>query len=825
MSHAPRSRRVAAGAASPGARAPVPVVVLVVVLVVLAATSVAAAATAAPGRGLPNPDFTRGEPVPEGATHDWTLGPTGLRGWMHSEGLETTTARQVLVTEVDAGSPADGRLRPGDVILGVDDAPFAFDPRVELGRAIGRAEAGDGRLRLRRWRDGRTETLVLRLRFMGAYAPTAPFDCDKSRRILERGCDAIARRMRADPDAGNPMERSLNALALLAGGRPEHLPLVRAQVERAAAYSDPDRRQLHSWWYFPQAMLLAEYVLATGDERAMPALERITMEIVRGQSAIGSWGHRFVQPSGRLAGYGMMHATGVPLTVALALAREAGVQSEALDAAIERSARVIRFYVGKGSVPYGDHHPWTETHDDNGKNGIAAVLFHLLGDAEATEYFSRMSVACHGYARDTGHTGNFFNMLWAMPGVARSGPRATGAWMAEFGWAYDLARRWDGSFRHQGPPQRRPDSYGGWDATGAYLLAYAHGTRSLHLAGRPDPITPPLDAEAAETLIDDGRGWGPRTRLAGYASRPDAAILAGLSSWSPVVRERSAGELARRELDVVPRLVALLRGDEEYGRLGACAAIIALGPRAADAVPALRAALDDGSLWVRVRAAEALAAVGDAAVPAVPRLLRMLAREDPETDPRGMEERYLCFALFDRRDGLLSRSLEGVDRELLYEAVRAGLANEDGRARGTLGSVYRNLSSEEIEPLLPAIHRAVMEPAPSGIMFADGIRLTGLAVLARHRIAEGLPACLDLVDPDRWGMRSRVRPCLDALRVYGGAARSELPRLERLPEVLAARRWSPEEIDALGIPALVAAIRADEDPPVLRSIRTVGGGG
>jgi hypothetical protein len=70
---------------------------------------------------------------------------------------------------------------------------------------------------------------------------------------------------------------------------------------------------------------------------------------------------------------------------------------------------------------------------------------------------------------------------------------------------------------------------------------------------------------------------------------------------------------------------------------------------------------------------------------------------------------------------MLGRSLEGVDRQALYEAVRAGLDNEDGRARGALGSVYKNLTYEEIEPLLPAIYLAVIEPAPSGIMFADGI--------------------------------------------------------------------------------------------------------
>lgn len=766
-----------------------------------------------------NPDFTRGERIPEGATHDWNLGPTGARGWMFSNKLETSQARQIRITKVSEGSPADGVLQPGDVILGIDGRPFAYDPRTELGKAIGAAEASDGELALSRWRRGKTTTAVLKLPVLGAYGPTAPFDCPKSKRIFERGCEALARNMKANPKGGNAIVRSLNALALLSSGRPEYLPLVRAQVRWASRYSDPERRSYHSWFYGPVNILLAEYVLATGDRTFLPELRRITMEIVHGQSEVGSWGHRFVQANGRLAGYGMMNAPGLPLTVSLVLAREAGIHEPELDEAIEKSARLLRFYVGKGSVPYGDHRPWIRTHEDNGKNGIAALLFHLLGDAEAAEYFSRMSVASHGGERDTGHTGNFFNMLWAMPGVALSGPHATGAWMREFGWYYDLARRWDGTYLHQGPPAKRPDKYRGWDCTGAYLLAYAQPLKKLHITGKRKSVAAQVDATTAESLVADGRGWSPRRRIAAYAERSDAQILAGLTSWSPVVRERSAKELARRDGDPTPHLIAMLDETDLHARLGACQALIMLEHRAAPAVPALKEALKAQDLWLRIKAAEALASVGEAAKSTVPELLAMLARRDPKSDPRGMQQRYLCFALFNRRGGMLGRSLEGVDREALYAAVRAGLRNEDGRARGSIGSVYKNLSYEEIEPLLPAIHRAVIEPAPSGIMFADGIRLAGLEILARHRIEEGLPLCISLIDPARWGLGKRVKRCLSALRLYGGAAKSEVPRLRQLEKDLAAKRWKRDKIEALGIPALIRGIEADDDSIVLRPLR------
>ena len=776
---------------------------------------VAPALAAPPKKDVAIPDFTKGDAVPEGMTHDWNLGPTGARGWIYSNRMETSEARQILVTKVDKDSPADGVLEVGDVILGIGRRPFASDPRTEFGWAIGDAEAGDGKLELLRWRAGEKSRVVIPLEVLGAYSATAPFDCPKSKRVLDAGLAALARRMEAKPSAGNPIVRCCNALALLASGKSQYLPVVRTQVEWASHYTDPDRRDYHSWYYGPINMLLAEYTLATGDRTFEPELRRITMEIVRGQSAVGSWGHRFVQENGRLAGYGMMNAPGLPLLISLVLAREAGVADRALDAAIDRSARLIRFYVGKGSVPYGDHHPWIETHDDNGKNGAAAVLFDLLGESDAASYFSRMSVASHGGERDQGHTGNFFNMLWALPGVARSGPQATGAWMREFGWYYDLARRWDGGFIHQGPPEPKNDSYGMWDASGAYLLGFAQSLGRIRVA-RKDSTAEPIDAATARRLVDDGRGWSPRLGLPGYEKMSEAKLLAALGNWSPVVRERAATELARRKEDPTAKLVRMLErgGANERdldAKLGACQALAKLGKRGSAAVPALRETLRADDLWLRIKAADALAAIGDAAMPALPDMLAMIAERDVAGDPRGMQQRYLTFALFERRDGLVGRKLDGVDREALFAAVRAGLRNEDGRARGTLGSVYRNLSRDEIAPLLSAIHAAVVEPAPSGIMFADGIRTSGLEILAEHRVTEGLPLCIDLIEPSRWGLDGRIGRCLAALRTYGGAAKSELPRLRALEQELVERGWKDKKLADLKLGELVAFIESDAD--------------
>jgi hypothetical protein len=466
------------------------------------------------------------------------------------------------------------------------------------------------------------------------------------------------------------------------------------------------------------------------------------------------------------------------------MARMAGVKDPALDLAIDRSDRMMRFYIGKGAIPYGDHHPWIQNHEDNGKCGMAAVMFNLLGNAAGTEFFSRMSLASHGAERDTGHTGNFFNILWALPGIAQSGPQATGGWMQEFGtWYFDLARRWDNTFIHQGPPEMKNDQYGDWDATGGYLLACAMPLKKICLTGKRPSLAPQLDAAAAQSLIMDGRGWTNKDRFSAYAKLTEAELFARLGSWSPVVRERTAIEFGRRKTDPVPTLIKMLDDPALNTRYGACQALALLKDRAATAVPALKQTLRHDDLWLRVKAADALAAIGRPAMSTVPDLLQMLAKAPSASDPRGMEQRYLSFALFGT---MLNNSLEGIDRNLLYAAVRAGLRNQDGRARGTYGSVYKNLTFEEIKPLLPAIRQAIIEPAPSGEMFASGIRLSGCELLAKNRIREGMDFCLQIMNIEEWGKRNRITQCFNILQSYGGAAKPLLPQLRKLEKDLLA---------------------------------------
>ena len=773
------------------------------------------------GQAAEVPDFTQGAKIPEDAKHDWNLGATGLRGWMYCDKMVTSDARQIAITKVAKGSPAYGILEVGDVILGVGGKAFSYDPRTEMGKALTAAEseAGSGELTLSRWRAGSSEEVVVKIPVLGTYSPTAPYDCPKSKRILEQGCRELAKRME-DPSYTrrlDPIPRSLNALALLASGQESYLPLIQKEVQWAASFKDEG---MATWYYGYVMMLLAEYKIATGDDSVMPGLKRLALEAANGQSAVGSWGHRFARPDGRLYGYGMMNSPGLPLTISMVMARQAGVEDPALDRAIELSVRLMRFYIHKGAIPYGDHHPWIETHEDNGKCGMASVLFNLIGESKGAEFFSRMSVAAHGPERDTGHTGNFFNILWSLPGISQSGPNATGAWMNEFGgWYFDLARRFDGSFLHQGPPENDRDSYAGWDCTGSYLLAYAMPLKKLYLTGKKSDAVPKLDVATAESLIDDGRGWNNKDRNGFYDALSNEQLLERLGSWSPVVRERAAMALGRRKSVPVEPLIQMLDSPSLEARYGACQGLSQLRRRGMPAVAALQKTLAHDDLWLRIKAAEALAAIGKPAMQTVPQLLELLAQVDLENDPRGMQQRYLSFALFDR-DGMLGRSLEGVDREALYNAVRAGLKNQDGRARGSIGSVYRQLSLGEILPLLPAIHEAIIQPAPSGEMFADGIRVEGLRLLAEHHIEEGISALvLYTRDQNPWESQNRTPELMKILLSYGAHAKGVIPELTKI-----ANYFEKEEEDfprdlglmkAKSVRDTITAIEAATDSPAL----------
>ena len=149
------------------------------------------------------------------------------------------------------------------------------------------------------------------------------------------------------------------------------------------------------------------------------------------------------------------------------------------------------------------------------------------------------------------------------------------------------------------------DSTPNWDATGAYLLAYAMPLKQISLTGKRDGKVPQLDAAEAKQIVLDGRGWSNKDRNSAYDKLSGDELFERLSHWSPVVRERAGIAITRRKDASVDALVKLLESKDLHTRLGACRAIALLKGKSSPAVTALRAALQDKDYWLRISATEA----------------------------------------------------------------------------------------------------------------------------------------------------------------------------------------------------------------------------
>jgi HEAT repeat protein len=776
-------------------------------------------------------DLTK-EP-PTDTKKSYNLGPTGALGWMHVEKAMTEKSRQILVTAVEAGSPAAGKLEVGDVILGVFGQPFAEDARKCFGRAIGQAEteAAGGRLPLTVWRKGNTQNIDIKLQVMGSYSETSPYNCPKARKILDQGLAVMAKNI------GKENSFHINELALLASGKPEYLEVVRKSAQ-AIARSTPDVETLwqdsskggmKTWGHGYNNLFLCEYYLATGDKSVLPAIRAYTATIARGQGFFGTWGHGYVPPGyastgtkdrlhGPVPPYGPVNATGLPCLISLILADKCAIQEPELKPAIARSNKFFGYYMGKGFIPYGEHRPGIG-HDDNGKTSMTAMAFALQGKQPETHFFSKMVTASYE-SREWGHTGNGFSYLWGPIAANCGGPKAMAAFMKELRWYYDLARRWDGAFVNVETGGGTASSYHGMlAATGCYMLGYAAPLKKTALTGRySQPANWLSDADISEAIAAE-RWLGDNA----HAKRTTQQLLAGLGSWSPLDRARSAEELGRRKDDVLPQLLEMTRGKNPNARLGAVNAIGELKGRAAPALDTLAKLLNDDDRWLRVQTAEALRNIGADAKPVLPQMLKATAVQD-ETDQMQFAVGALSYALFYPGgaygpSGILSKSVDGVSKDLLYPAIRSVAINPDSAARGCLRSTYTLFTLDDVQALAPEIVASIETMAPANTMFSKGVRLAGIQMMARLKIEEGIPLTIMLMNIKDWGKGYIIQTSLDVLKQYRGAAKAALPDLKKLAADVPKKMNDKAQAEHDKLLKLIELIETDTTQPKLVSLK------
>lgn len=795
------------------------------------------------------PDLTVSNTVDRKLTYN--LGATGLRGWIYTkpaayldsvQGRTTTASRQILVTHVGAKSPADGVMQVNDVILGAGGKPFTDDARKSIAAAIQEAEkdANGGILKLTRWREGRTEEVQLKLRVMGTYSDTAPYDCPKSKLIFEEACKALEKERLNQDWAG-----AVNGLALLATGKPEYLPRVQ---EFARKLGPPtlrlelkDGMVVWDWGY--RNVFLCEYYLFTGDKEVLHAISEYTIALAKGQSMYGTFGHGLskLTPDGQLHGsippYGPVNAAGLVGNLAIVMGKKCGVQDPEIDPAIERASKFFGYYVDKGAIPYGEHMPWPY-HENNGKNSMTALLFALQGNQnEQTKFFARMATA--GYAnREYGHTGQGFSYLWGALGANAGGADAVAAFFKQASWHFDLVRRCDGSFTYDGGEQYGAgqtddntyygrSSYDGLSPAATYVLTYSLPLKKLYITGRDANPANWLTKQEAAAAIASGRfDVDCKTMSA-------SELVGAFRDWSPIVRGWAAEELARRPeaKAMVPQLIRMAEGEDAHVRQGACEALGNI--KDTNALPVLVRLLTHQDRWLRVKAADALKKMGDAARPVLPGMLEaVVVTAEPLQpvvwdDPIQLTHGQLAEALF---GGLMRKSIQGVDTNLLYPAIRAVSRNADGMARMHLKNTFeRQLSVADVQALGPDILAAVITPCPADTMFGNEIRMGGFKVLTKYHFKEGIEAGVVFAETQGGhGSESRTGEIMKEITSYGSAAREAVPRLKQLivslNEQCRKGEFPAGELNQRRVTAVQEAIQtieAAQDQPELRTFAAV----
>ncbi|MFM2170098.1 MAG: hypothetical protein RI957_327 [Verrucomicrobiota bacterium] len=603
-------------------------------------------------------DLTKGEGLPPSKNKPFVyhFGPTGISGYMSGGAV----GDQILVKDTIKGSPADGKFLPGDVITGMNGVKFQAGGN--LGLTIGNAvieaerEVNSGKITFQVWRDKNypartgakniagtdidqlinevtaddslydwkadeerkeevknmdlkkypldpiTLEIELKLRTFPEYADSAPYDCPKTKQILEEAWKSLEKKFVADPK--NPRAGKggvIEAMALVASGKPEHREIVKQWVrskncpwqpptEPIGAIFEPGNKSSGgklTWHYGYVGLYCALYYDATGDDYVLPALRKYAIEAAMGQSKSGSWGHTFAFPSfngGRFhemnPGYGALNAAGNRCFFLIALAKKLGVEHPEIDAAIVRAHKFFGSYVDQGAIPYGDHIA-ADTDDSNGKNAGTAFAMKLIGDDHAAKYFGMMS-AHASFTPRGGHAHDYFTQ-WSSWGASLCGPDIRAMAERNMRWRRTLCRMYDGSFVYHSPSEKYGTLH---DPTATEVFHQAVILKQTLITGKDvDEKLYPTERETKQLLAS---AYGQLNndhlkKLAGkpWQERSTDELLDLLDIFIPKTRKQVAAELGKRlqagETAIVPRLVELLGNQSARFRHGALTALDACG--------------------------------------------------------------------------------------------------------------------------------------------------------------------------------------------------------------------------------------------------------
>ena len=282
--------------------------------------------------------------------HESEMGPIGATG------IEARVYKGVKVTveEVHPDTPAFGKFSKGDVILGVNGAMLqGKNPLVLLGNALTEAEAKDGILTfdVEPATAGKPKQVTVKVPVLGAYSPTFPLNCAKSKIIVRRAAEFYSGKDRMKKHG---FLNGLACLFLLSTGDDQYVPRVK---EYFSQFLNADGSVTGiadmTWDNGYNGIACAEYYLRTGDRSVLPILQHYCDDAKRRQIYNVGWTHwgTDISPSYE-AGGGMLHSAGnqVLLTLVLGKVCGANVDEKTLLGALTHWYR----FAGRGAIPVAD---------------------------------------------------------------------------------------------------------------------------------------------------------------------------------------------------------------------------------------------------------------------------------------------------------------------------------------------------------------------------------------------------------------------------------------------------------------------------------------
>lgn len=457
------------------------------------------------------------------------LGPTGARAIL--------TEMTFVVRYIFRDSPAWSRLKVDDVILGAFGRPFsahAFGgthgyegPIMDLGLAIEKAEARDGKLILNVSRDAREIEVRVDLEPLGTFSPTFPFQCKKSELIRARALKYLADR--PESHGGKAHTRCAVTLAFLTSDNPNQQAIGR----RMALKWSEERPDAGTWtWNLSyQLITLSEYYLLSRDASVLPTmkvvagflekaqysgrilvwgptgdkyLEKLDYEKVDAAQQLydGGFGHSpYVSGPGK-NGYGPMQYTTILAVTAWQLAARCGIPAD--PDRVRRSMDFIhRGTNAAGYVAYGGEFtlnaglvdPVAWQNSKSGDNYVgrvgAAIIAHRLSPEFPTSpqyiqgyrtYFARAFKSM-----PDGHADSNLGIFWGLMGSAASQDLAVLRVAFDYHKAFfNMMRCHDGSFVIL--PGRDYADHGYYNSsryhpTATMALAYGLGYPQLRIQG------------------------------------------------------------------------------------------------------------------------------------------------------------------------------------------------------------------------------------------------------------------------------------------------------------------------------------------------------